>query len=60
MAYHVKNRLEAIRGYTKAKECGLPEADQARVDERREKLKDGEFMIQVLPGAAKKDPSGSD
>lgn len=51
VAYDVKNRLEAIRGYTKALEASLTEADRARAQKRLAKLKDGEFMIQVLPGA---------
>lgn len=60
VAYDVKNRLEAIRGYTKAMECGLEGADRTRAEQRLAKLKDGEFMIQILPGASAPDSSGSD
>lgn len=52
VAFDVRNRLEAIRGYKNALESGLSEKEQQRARSRLKLLHNGKFMIQVLPGVS--------
>ncbi len=56
VAFYVRNRLEAIRGYAKALEAGASGTQKQRASTRLNELHKGKFMIQVLPGVS--NPSG--
>jgi len=59
VAYDVRNRLEALRGYNKALDAGVTGEQQRRASTRLAELRDGKFMLQVLPGAGTKPDGGS-
>lgn len=59
VSYHVRNRLEAMRGYKYALRAGVDGEDKKRAAERLADLEAGKFLIQVLPGA-RKDPDDGD
>lgn len=58
VAYDVRNRLEALRGYSKALAAGLAGQDRQRASTRLAELRDGKFMIQLLPGASAQPDGG--
>jgi len=49
--YHVHNGQEARRAYTRALQLGLGGDDKKKVEGRLAELKDGKYMIEVMPGA---------
>jgi predicted negative regulator of RcsB-dependent stress response len=49
--YHVRNGQEAQRAYLRALELGLGGDEKKKVDGRLSELKDGKYMIEVMPGA---------
>jgi Flp pilus assembly protein TadD len=49
--YHVHNGREAQRAYTQALKLGLGGDDKKKVEGRLAELKDGKYMIEVMPGA---------
>lgn len=59
VAYDVRNRLEALRGYQKALDAGVAGEQRRRARTRLAELRDGKFMIQVLPGAGGKPDGGA-
>jgi Flp pilus assembly protein TadD len=54
--YKVRNGKEARGAYAKALSLGLEGPEQKRARDRLAELKDGKYMIEVLPGARKKKP----
>jgi len=49
--YHVHNGQEARRAYTLALKLGLGGDEKKRVEGRLSELKNGKYMIEVMPGA---------
>jgi len=49
--YHVHNGQEAQRAYTQALKLGLGGEEKKRVEGRLADLKEGKYMIEVMPGA---------
>lgn len=49
--FHVRNGQEARRAYDRALQLGLGGDDKKKVEGRLSELKDGKYMIEVMPGA---------
>ena len=49
--YHVRNGQEAQRAYNLALNLGLSGDEKKRIEGRLAELKDGKYMIEVMPGA---------
>jgi tetratricopeptide (TPR) repeat protein len=49
--YHVRNGQEAQRAYTQALKLGPGGDEKKRIEGRLAELKDGKYMIEVMPGA---------
>jgi tetratricopeptide (TPR) repeat protein len=49
--YHVRNGQEARRAYNLALNLGLGGDEKKRIEGRLAELKDGKYMIEVMPGA---------
>jgi hypothetical protein len=51
--YQVHNRDGAMEAYRRAEKLNLTKEERQRVESRLQQLKDGQFMIEMLPGAQK-------